>query len=65
MRNSRLEEVSRPVFEAQMRAGGLESVWLARTGNGRYQFNEVQTKWQLWCAAMAYADENRPEVTAR
>jgi hypothetical protein len=60
MRVDELTDASRPAFEAQMRRGGIEDVWLRRRGTG-YAFLEVSAKWQLWCAALFYATEQRQE----
>jgi len=61
MRVDELTEASRPKFEAQMRRRGLQDVWLERRGSG-YTFWDVADKWQLWCAALAYANDQRQEL---
>jgi hypothetical protein len=60
MRVDELTDASRPAFEAQMRRRGIQDVWLQRRGTG-YSYFDVSEKWQLWCAALAYATEQRQE----
>jgi hypothetical protein len=60
MRVDDLTDASRPAFEAQMRRRGIQDVWLQRRGAG-YAFLEVSDKWQLWCAALAYGNDQRQE----
>ena len=61
MRVDDLTDASRTAFEAQMRRRGIQDVWLQRRGGG-YVFWDVADKWQLWCAALAYANDQREEL---
>jgi len=61
MRVDELTDASRAAFEAQMRRRGIQDVWLQRRGSG-YTFFEVADKWQLWCAALVYANDQREEL---
>ncbi len=64
MRNETLTERSRATFEAEMTDSGFSKVWLDRNGPS-YTFLEVRERWQLWCAALAFAENQRPEFTER
>lgn len=58
-------EDSRRAFEIEARALGIHAVWLERSAHSAngYAFREADRMWQVWVAALTYANRQRPEVS--
>lgn len=57
-------EDSRRTFEIEVRAMGVEQIWLQRSAQkpSGYTFREVDRLWETWRAALVYANSQRKEL---